>query len=228
MAYTLTLGELSETVKRAYVDTSVLAEYWSVLERADGFPDEILNRLIPFSSSLEKIIASQSNIVSVPEILVEYRAFISSLANKLLYVQGQETPEKKEMGQTVINQHANILRSLGERVRYDPREEIIQEFLVSYRLHRPTTSLFVKRNFKSETSRADASLVSAAILDVEDNGGAMAIVTGDYDIANLVMNFARLYARNLVPTVVKKMAPVNVYFPARDAWRERLSLRHMC
>lgn len=228
MSYTLTLEELSETVKRAYVDTSVLAEDWSVLKSANGFPDDMLNCHVPFSSNLEKIISSQANIVSVPEILVEYNAFISLLATKILYVQREETHEKRWRVQTVFNQHGNILRYLRKRVQYDPREEIIQEFLVEFGLHRPTTSMFMKRNFKSETSRADASLVSAAILDAKDSGEPVAIVTGDYDIANLVVNFARLYARGLVPTVVQNRAQINVYFPVRDAWKEKLSLRHMC
>lgn len=224
MPYTPTLEEVAGNVKSVYVDTSVLVEH-RMHDQGHVMPERIVDLHLAFVERLEQMVAAQPNILSVPEIIAEYNKLVSLAVQKLF-----QRPEKgmRTKAQLLAVRHYRISKSLRERGEYGEREEALRDFFVDQRLHLPRTSLFLKKNIQGETSRGDASLVSAAILDAGSDGEQVAIVTGDNDLVNLVMNFARLYEQGFFPQIlVEKRPRVNVYFPALREWRERLVLEYM-
>ncbi len=181
-----------------------------------------LRREARHALNMLKLIERFESIISVPEILDEYKSVIDHMQRAFDYFVKNSVSrngKKSQLLKEAISNHGEILRIIGGRAVLRQEAEEITRFLYENELYLPYDGKFRKKFRNPEESPADASLVSYAMLEAEKAD----IVSADTDVINLVRNYSRYKQEGKLPSHFP-YRHVSVYFPDSAVWFPRLGL----
>ncbi len=250
----LTLDQLAQKHTAVYLDNSILnrdsnmsaqrqTPYFrrgisipSVAEKlgaAESFRDvkqSVLNRQAGHAQRMSVAVETYGSLRSAPLIVKEYEKLVNHFEEVLMFLikrSGRKSGLKEEKLWEIISSHQQIYDWLLLRSPADAGADNLTRYLQAERLHLSPDNRFVKRNPAASTSVGDSSLVSYALREASP---AVAIVTVDFDIVNLVRNYGLRSYRKELPAAFngKGQETVTVYFPADSGWNPGLGLQFMC
>ena len=188
-----------------------------------GIKQSILLRQKRHSSKLYQLINNHSNIKSTTEVIAEYGKFIEHIERSNDYF--TENSKKKKKGKKglilaqIIHNHNQIIRTLTKRSKSYLESEGLIELIKDQKLHLPKKDYLTKKTakIKSCPDQADASLFAHALVDSDFQDKEVAIITCDFDIANIAYNYRYSKGKNPKNDVV-------VYFPDINSWAKDFSI----
>ena len=238
-----TLDVLAKDMSYVYLDNSIMGRdynrsvdsYLDHLRQDDGFPaihrhrvEQQRNHTNKFGDSL----FNNGNIIISPEVLSEYEVYISFLDTANQYFDVRSSFMRNERHE-IIELHKFIYDLLEKRPAPYENHEVINfpKFLRESTLHKPRDGKFKKwmSPVSSRPSGADSELVGHALgssywAAVNKTPTKMAIITGDYDMVNLVRNFGTTIEGSICSGLGTH---VEVYFPSGN-WQNTLGLEFQC
>jgi len=241
--FMLTLGDLLRQYARVFIDGSALSHSTSDTEFADylgachSYHDvrlPVLLREARFAESIEETVVSSAAYTTVPEIADEYLTYVAHLGRFLTHVRKGSSSRRPGTHDECMNRLVTATRSTyavlnGRALRDVPRG--LAQFLMLRRLHAPTSPLLTRRrkSVATETGPADAALVAGALSSALEKASQIAIVTKDFDVANIVSHLTvvppQSFARSGLPV---PLGEITVYFPVQYGYGEKQEIHPIC
>jgi len=193
--------------------------------------ESILLRQQKYSSKLIQVIKNNQNIKSTIEIMKEYEVFVDHIErvhdyltnNSVKTRRGKKKNKKGKKGSSfsqIIHDHNQIIKTLTKRSKYYSESQEFIKLINDERLHLPRSNYLTKKTgrIKPYPDEADASLFACALVDASYHDKPVAIITCDFDIANMAQNYKPLMDENSRSDVI-------VYFPDMDSWVKDFSVK---
>jgi len=166
-------------------------------------------------------VQQNSHVITTPDVLDEYATLITHLGSVQKIHRNGKKGKKEKLLEECAEIHREIYGTLHAHLQDQTWPELVN-YIREAKLHVPRRNILLKRG-KPSYSPEDAGIVVAAMKDSFNLESTIAIVTQDFDIANIVFQLGedilmRKLSKPLEFMYTFPLNPVTVYFPATTGW----------